>query len=133
MENKSILLDGVTYVLRPSNFIEAKKTGLMLLGLLKGGVSFKDGQADIDFGAIVSNLNGSEMEQVQNFVLKYCTADGIKLLSNIEIEEHFNKHRSAYFPLMFEGVKYHFADFLPVGGELLKNISLEQLAQAAGK
>lgn len=131
LQTENIEIGGVNYELRKANFFEAKNMAMSLSTILNGAVSLKDGSTDIDFGAILSNLNSAEMEKVQDFILKYATADGVKLSSKVEAEKHFNEHRSNYFQLMFEGLKFHFADFFPGGSEFVKNISLEQVLSAA--
>ena len=131
LQTETIEIGGVSYELRKANFFEAKNMAMSLSTILNGAISLKDGNADVDFGAILSNLNSAEMEKVQDFILKYTAADGVKLSSKVEAEKHFNGHRSNYFQLMFEGLKFHFADFFPNGSEFVKNISLEQVLSAA--
>lgn len=131
LQTENIEIGGVNYELRKANFFEAKNMAMSLSTILNGAVSLKDGSADIDFGAILSNLNSDAMEKVQDFILRYTTADGVKLSSKVEAEKHFNENRSNYFQLMFEGLKFHFADFFPNGGEFVKSISLEQVLSAA--
>lgn len=124
MESEIFEINGVSYELRKANFFEARKMGFSLLSVLKGAMGADGG---FDFGVILGNLNNKEVEDVQNFILKYATADGVKLTSSIEIEKHFNNHRDNYFPLMIEGLKYHFAGFFPNGSELVKNINISNL------
>ena len=130
LQTENIEIGGINYELRKANFFEAKNMAMSLSTLLNGAVKFKDGNTDIDFGAILSNLKSDEMEKVQEFVLKYATADGVKLASKIEAEKHFNAHRANYFQLVFEGLKFHFADFFPNGAEFVKNISLDKVVKA---
>lgn len=68
---------------------------------------------------MAKNLGSPEMQSVENFVMKFCTvvAEGKTVLLNNEatINIHFNAYRSHYIKMMIDGLKFHFADFLPAG------------------
>ncbi|PVZ86705.1 hypothetical protein C9426_14915 [Serratia sp. S1B] len=112
--------DNITYEYRQANFIEAKNQAMKLLGLLKGCISMQDSKVDVDIGGIVSNIGSPEMQSLEQFILKYLTVTDESgtaiLLKNADVfNQHFNAHRSHYIPLIIEGAKFHFADFLPDG------------------
>ncbi|MDC9606862.1 phage tail assembly chaperone [Xenorhabdus griffiniae] len=125
-------IDNITYEHRQSNFIEAKNHALKLIGLLKGCISTKGDNVDIDIGAIAANIGSPEMQGVEQFVFKYVTAtdengETLLLQKPDVFNSHFNTHRSHYFQLIFDGLKFHFADFLPAGVASAKNINLSAI------
>ncbi|AWK42596.1 hypothetical protein LGZ99_21745 [Photorhabdus temperata] len=115
-----MIIDNINYEHRLSNFIEAKNHALKLVGLLKGCIKLAGDKVDIDVGAIVSNVGSQEMQGIEQFILKYVTvigADGntVLLQKPDTFNQHFNTYRSHYFQLIIDGLKFHFADFLPGG------------------
>nr|WP_275362817.1 putative phage tail assembly chaperone [Xenorhabdus bovienii] len=40
---------------------------------------------------------------------------------------HWNAHRSHYFQVIYDGVRFHFADFLPAGVASAKNLNLSAI------
>ena len=54
LQTETIEIGGVSYELRKANFFEAKNMAMSLSTILNGAISLKDGNADIDFGAILS-------------------------------------------------------------------------------
>lgn len=130
MNEELIEINGTNYEMRKANFFEARDVAMTFLSVLNGAVSIKNGQPDINVGAMLSNLTSAEMEKVQSFILKYTVVNGVKLSSKVEAEKHFNDHRQDYFQLMFEGVKFHFVDFLPNGKEFAENMTMENLTKA---
>jgi hypothetical protein len=114
-----MMIDDVTYEHRQANFMEAKAAGFKLLSLLHGGLKQEGTDISIDIGAMAKNLGSPEMQSVENFVMKFCTvvAEGKTVLLNNEatINIHFNAYRSHYIKMMIDGLKFHFADFLPAG------------------
>lgn len=136
METKELMIGDVTYTYRPGNFMESKKQAMALAGLLKGAIGTKDkgngvSTFDIDIGTLAANLGSSEMQGIENFVLKYLEADtgGKKVLLRDpdKVNSHFNAYREHYFRVIFEGIKYHFFPFLPDGGEFLRSMDLSKL------
>lgn len=125
-------LDDITYEFRQSNFIEAKNQALKLAGLLKNSLKMKGDNIDVDIGAILCNLGSPEMKSIEEFILKYLTVtdengETVVLKDPSKLNAHFNAHRSHYFQVMFEGVKFHFADFLPGGGAFAQRMTLSGL------
>jgi hypothetical protein len=125
-------IDNITYEHRHANFIEAKSHALKLIGLLKGCISAKGEEVDIDIGAIASNIGSPEMQSVEQFILNYVTVKDVQgtavLLDNPEVfNNHWNTHRSHYFKVIFDGLKFHFADFLPAGVASAKNTKLSAI------
>ncbi|WP_445496682.1 phage tail assembly chaperone [Photorhabdus sp. SF281] len=115
-----MIIDNISYEHRLSNFIEAKNHALKLVGLLKGCIRLDGDKVDIDVGAIVSNVGSPEMQGIEQFILKYVTVTGADgntvLLQKPDVfNQHFNTYRAHYFQLIIDGLKFHFADFLPGG------------------
>ncbi|MDE9565899.1 hypothetical protein KKI93_18010 [Xenorhabdus bovienii] len=133
-----MIIDNVTYEHRQANFMDAKNHAMKLIGLLKGcikttGMS-ETGQplVDVDIGAIVSNIGSPEMAGVEQFILKYVTVTDesgeiILLQKPDTANSHWNAHRSHYFQVIYDGVRFHFADFLPAGVASAKNINLSAI------
>ena len=124
MKTKELIIDDVIYTYRPGNFMESKKKAMALTGLLKGVIGTKDkgngiSTFNIDIGTLAANLGSAEMQEIENFILKYLEADvgGTKVLlkDHDKVNSHFNAHREHYFKVIFEGVQYHFFLFYPVG------------------
>ncbi|MEX9875351.1 putative phage tail assembly chaperone, partial [Providencia rettgeri] len=68
---------------------------------------------------VVQN-SSPEMQGVEKFILKWVVAkdsDGnVIQLDKVDVfNAHFNTHRSHYYPLIIDGVLFHFSDFLPDG------------------
>lgn len=60
------------------------------------------------------------MQGVEKFILKWVIAkdaDGnVIQLDKVDVfNTHFNTYRSHYYPLIVNGLVFHFADFLPDG------------------
>lgn len=130
-QEKTIELDGVTYVMRKANFGTAIKHTKKLGSLLDGAITSMDGKTDINFGAVLENFQKPEMAEIEKFVMDWLTVDGKPLSTDAALGDHFNGHADHYFKLVFEGVKFHFLRFLPIGQEFLQGISLEKLAAVA--
>ncbi|CAQ85194.1 MULTISPECIES: phage tail assembly chaperone [Photorhabdus] len=123
-----MIIDNINYEHRLSNFIEAKNHALKLVGFLKGCIKLNGDHVDIDVGAIVSNVGSQEMQGIEQFILKYVTvtdADGntVLLQKSDDFNRHFNTYRAHYFQLIIDGLKFHFADFLPNGAASVINTS----------
>lgn len=124
-----MILDNITYTHRLSNFIEAKNQALKLAGLLKNGLKMQDGNMDIDIGAILTNLGSPEMRSIEEFVLKHLSVidengEPVLIQDAAKFNTHFNRHRAHYFQMMFDGLKFHFADFLPAGVASVPSMNL---------
>jgi len=129
-------IDNITYEFQQSNFIEAKNHALKLTGLLKNSLKMQDGNVDVDIGAILANLGSPDMRSIEEFIIKYLSVadesgEQDLLRDTAKFNAHFNAHRSHYFPVMFEGVKFHFGDFLPAGVGFAQNMSLSDLLTQA--
>lgn len=121
-------IDNINYSHRLSNFIEAKEHALKLVGLLKGSLKVVDGDVNVDVGSILSNIGSPEMQVIEKFIMKYMTVsengNEIRLATDIDINNHFNKYRSHYFKIIIDGALFHFKDFLPDGLVSATNINL---------
>ncbi|BEM41652.1 hypothetical protein SME13J_02710 [Serratia marcescens] len=129
-------IDNIAYDFQQSNFLAAKNHALKLTGLLKNSLKMQDGNIDVDIGAILANLGSPEMRSIEEFVVNSLsvtdeTGAQVLLRDTAKFNAHFNAHRSHYFPVMFEGVKFHFADFLPAGVGFAQNMSLTDLLKKA--
>lgn len=83
---------------------------------------------NIDVGQIIANIGSPAFSGVESFILKYASVinaeGGEILLRNVsQAETHFNANRGDYAQLIFEGLKYHFLDFLPAGAKSLAGIT----------
>lgn len=128
--------DNITYEHRHSNFIEAMTHAKKLLGLFKGCMSLSGQTVDIDLGGVLANIGSPEMQSTEKFILKWVVAKdaegNVIQLDKVDVfNRHFNTHRSHYYALIIEGMKFHFMDFLP-GGLVSKvnTLSLETLTVA---
>lgn len=131
-----LIIDDVTYELQRSNFFEANKQLKVLTALTKGCFAIQDGETAFDVGALISNIGSEEFAGVEKFILQHAVAtdeNGNKVLFNKpeELSKFFNDHRSHYYQVIFEGLKFHFLGFLPNG--LGSKISTLNLAEVASK
>lgn len=134
MEKLQIKINGHNYILRPANFFETKQNFTNLLSLAKKSVTMQSNDLNIDIGQLFSNIGSSEFSGVESFILAYASViddEGKeRLLKNrAEAEMHFNAHRNDYIPLIIEGLKYHFLDFLP--DTLKSSTSIQSLTALA--
>ncbi|MGG7074328.1 putative phage tail assembly chaperone [Campylobacter sp. 9BO] len=109
---------GLNYTLRQANFFETKGHFTAILGLAKNALKFNGDTADIDIGQLIANIGTAEFSGVENFILAYASVfdnEGKEQLlkSRSTAESHFNANRGDYIPLIIEGLKYHFLEFLP--------------------
>lgn len=112
--------DNITYEHHHSNFIEAKNQAMKLLGMLKGCITLNGEQVDIDIGGVLANIGSPEMQGVEKFIMKWVTAKDVEgnviPLDKVDVfNAHFNTYRYHYYPLIIDGVLFHFSDFLPDG------------------
>lgn len=130
-------IDEVTYELQRSNFFEANKQLKVLTALAKGCFAMRDGKASFDIGELIANIGSDEFASVEKFILQHTVAtdeEGQKVLFNkqLEAEKFFNHHRSHYYQVIFEGLKFHFLGFLPSGLESkINTLSLAKMADKA--
>lgn len=129
-------IDDVAYELQRSNFFEANKQLKVLTALAKGCFTMQDGKAGFDIGELISNIGSDEFASVEKFILQHTVAtneEGQKVLfqKQLEAEKFFNEHRSHYYQVIFEGLKFHFLGFLPSGLE--SKINTLNLAEAVTK
>jgi Ni,Fe-hydrogenase maturation factor len=113
-------IDGITYEHRDANFIMAKTVGMKLMQLLKGNITLSGSEVNIDIGGALANIGTPDFAEVEKFVLKFVTVtDESGTVVHIDqpdvFNAHFNKHKSHYFQLVIDGLKFHFAGFLPAG------------------
>nr|ELR5113155.1 hypothetical protein [Providencia stuartii] len=112
--------DNITYEHRYSNFVEAKSHAMKLLGMLKGCIAMNGEHVDIDVGGVLANIGSPDMQGVEKFILKWVTAKDVDnnliQLDKVDVfNTHFNTYRSHYYPLIVNGLIFHFSDFLPDG------------------
>nr|DAI27509.1 MAG TPA: tail assembly chaperone protein [Caudoviricetes sp.] len=128
MQTYELIINSNKYVLRSANFFETKTQLQSLLGLAKDAIKMQGEDVNIDVGQIIANIGSPAFSGVENFILKYASAinaeGGEILLKNVsQAETHFNANRGDYAQLIFEGLKYHFLDFLPAGVKSLAGIT----------
>lgn len=137
MQNTDFILDDITYTFRQADFFKANKYLKKLTALLKGCFSLDGNKTGFDFGQLASNIGTEQFEEIEKFILTYITAideDGKTVLFQKpqEISDFFNTHRSHYYQVIVEGLKFHFLGFLPNGiASKLNTASLEEMAQRA--
>lgn len=113
-------IDGITYEHRNGNFIETKNIGMKLMQLLKGNITLSGSEVNIDIGGALANIGTPDFAAVENFILKFVTVTDaagslIEVKNGDTFNAHFNAHRNHYFQLVIDGLKFHFAGFLPAG------------------
>ncbi len=135
MADLDFTIDSVTYTFRQADFFKANKYLKKLTALLKGCFSLDGNKTGFDFGQLASNIGTEQFEEIEKFILTYVTAvdeNGKTVLFHKpqEASDFFNTHRSHYYQVIFEGLKFHFLGFLPSG--ILSNLNtlnLEAIAQ----
>lgn len=113
-------IDGITYEHRDANFIATKNMGTKLTQILRGNLTLEGKDVRIDIGGALANIGTPEFADVEKFVLKFVTVtDESGAVVHIEnpdvLNMHFKAHKSHYFQLIMDGLKFHFAGFLPAG------------------
>ena len=131
LEQQELTIGDVKYVLLQAPFFEAKRKAEKMTALLRGVIDVKvqgkqDFGLDIKIPEILANITSPEFQEIQDFILKNIQVikdgEAVKMETQNDIANHFNKHRSHYYNVILEGAKFHFLDFLPFGKELLTNI-----------
>lgn len=137
MQNTDFILDDITYTFRQADFFKANKYLKKLTALLKGCFSLDGNKTGFDFGQLASNIGTEQFEEIEKFILNYVTAvdengKTVVFQKPQEISDFFNTHRSHYYQVIVEGLKFHFLDFLPSGiASKLNTASWEEMAQRA--
>ncbi|MWN31017.1 MULTISPECIES: phage tail assembly chaperone [unclassified Gilliamella] len=137
MQSTDFTIDDVVYTFTQADFFKSNKYLKKLTALLQGCFSFEGNKSGFDIGQLASNIGSEQFAEIEKFILDYVTAvdeNGKKVLFQKpqEAGEFFNTHRSHYYQVIIEGLKFHFLGFLPNG--LLSNLStlsLEEIAQKA--
>ena len=135
MQSTDFTIDDVTYTFRQTDFFKANKYLKKLTALLKGCFSLDGNKTGFDFGQLASNIGTEQFEEIEKFILNYVTAvdeNGKTVLFQKpqEASDFFNTHRSHYYQVIFEGLKFHFLVFLPSGiASSLNTLNLEEMAQ----
>lgn len=137
MQNTDFILDDITYTFRQADFFKTNKYLKKLTALLKGCFSLDGNKTGFDFGQLASNIGTEQFEEIEKFILNYVTAidengKTVVFQKPQEISDFFNTHRSHYYQVIVEGLKFHFLDFLPSGiASKLNTANLEEIAQRA--
>jgi hypothetical protein len=135
MADLDFTIDDVTYTFRQTDFFKANKYLKKLTALLQGCFSFEGNKSGFDIGQLASNIGSEQFAEIEKFILDYVTAvdeNGKKVLFQKpqEAGDFFNTHRSHYYQVIFEGLKFHFLGFLPSGiASSLNTLNLEEMAQ----
>ncbi|MDT4876444.1 Phage tail assemb.y chaperone protein, TAC [compost metagenome] len=118
--------------MEPANAIPAwealKKAAKLLQGVTLASLS-EDGaggeaatkKAGADaIGGLLANLGAPEVREIEALVFgctKVVPEEGAKPYSlDSNLNHHFNKHRGHLMRVLFEGVRYQYADFFSGGG-----------------
>lgn len=139
-EDDVLVDEQIKVIFIQNNSLDLSKTkALELLKLLDGSLKAKtvevDGQKtidfDLDFTKIIGNLGSPSMKGVEDFIQRNCKMfikDGsewvqVDTAKKIEVDFVFHRYAGQYFNFLIEGIKFHFAKFLPSGNGLLKNLA----------
>lgn len=139
-EDDVLVDEQIKVVFIQNNSLDLSKTkALELLKLLDGSLKAKtvevDGQKtidfDLDFTKIIGNLGSPTMKGVEDFIQRNCKMfikdDGewiqVDTAKKIEVDFVFSRYAGQYFNFLIEGIKFHFAKFLPSGNGLLANLA----------
>ena len=135
MQSTDFTIDDVVYTFTQADFFKSNKYLKKLTALLKGCFSLDGNKTGFDFGQLASNIGTEQFEEIEKFILNYVTAvneDGktVVFQKPQEISEFFNTHRSHYYQVIVEGLKFHFLGFLPDGiASKLNTANLETVAE----
>lgn len=139
-EDDVLVDEQIKVVFVQNNSLDLSKTkALELLKLLDGSLKAKtvevNGQKtidfDLDFTKIIGNLGSPSMKGVEDFIQRNCKMfikDGsewvqVDTAKKIEVDFVFHRYAGQYFNFLIEGIKFHFAKFLPSGNGLLANLA----------
>lgn len=139
-EDDVLVDEQIKVVFVQNNSLDLSKTkALELLKLLDGSLKAKtvevDGQKtidfDLDFTKIISNLGSPSMKGVEDFIQRNCKMFikdkdewiQVDTAKKIEVDFVFHRYAGQYFNFLIEGIKFHFAKFLPSGNGLLANLA----------
>ena len=135
MQSTDFTIDDVVYTFTQADFFKSNKYLKKLTALLQGCFSFEGNKSGFDIGQLASNIGSDQFAEIEKFILDYVTAideNGKKILFQKpqEAGEFFNTHRSHYYQIIIEGIKFHFLGFLPNGiASKLSTASLETVAE----
>lgn len=135
MQSTDFTIDDVVYTFTQADFFKSNKYLKKLTALLQGCFSFEGNKSGFDIGQLASNIGSEQFAEIEKFILDYLTAvdeNGKKILFQKpqEAGEFFNTHRSHYYQVIVEGLKFHFLGFLPNGiASKLSTASLETVAE----
>lgn len=135
MQSTDFTIDDVVYTFTQADFFKSNKYLKKLTALLQGCFSFEGNKSGFDIGQLASNIGSDQFAEIEKFILDYVTAvdeNGKKILFQKpqEAGEFFNTHRSHYYQVIVEGLKFHFLGFLPNGiASKLSTASLETVAE----
>lgn len=128
-------IEGVEYTFVQADFFETEAHARRLLSFADGIVEVtlvedEDGvrvpDFDVNFGAIFANLSGPQFDKVRDFLFKTIkvvdNGKGVEFSDKLKQSQHFSKYRNHYTQVLVAGFKFHFLDFLPSGGEYVKNM-----------
>lgn len=136
MQSTDLTIDDVVYTFTQADFFKSNKYLKKLTALLKGCFSLEGNKSGFDIGQLASNIGSEQFTEIEKFILDYVTAideNGGKVLFQKpqEAGSFFNTHRSHYYQVIIEGLKFHFLDFLPSG--IASKLSTTNLETVAGK
>lgn len=135
MQSTDFTIDDVVYTFTQADFFKSNKYLKKLTALLQGCFSFEGNKSGFDIGQLASNIGSEQFAEIEKFILDYVTAideNGKKILFQKpqEAGEFFNTHRSHYYQVIVEGLKFHFLGFLPNGiASKLSTASLETVTE----
>ncbi|MER1952411.1 MAG: putative phage tail assembly chaperone [Aerococcus urinaeequi] len=146
-EDDVLVDEQIKVVFIQNNSLDLSKTkALELLKLLDGSIKAKTVETDeldesgnkkktidfdLDFTKIIGNLGSPSMKGVEDFIQRNCKMfikDGsewvqVDTAKKIEVDFVFHRYAGQYFNFLIEGIKFHFAKFLPSGNGLLANLA----------
>lgn len=136
MQSTDFTIEDVVYTFTQADFFKSNKYLKKLTALLKGCFSLESNQSGFDIGQLASNIGSEQFTEIEKFILDYVTAvdeNGKKVLFQKpqEAGDFFNTHRSHYYQVIIEGLKFHFLGFLPSG--MASKLSIANLETVAEK
>lgn len=113
---KTVTLEGVSYVMTPANAFSAWENLQMLLGAIGRSKMDHpgDGSMASAIGLAFSVMDTRELASIQRMVFEYAVvkpADGMPFKLSDGAETHFNQHRAHLPKVLVEGGIYQFEDF----------------------
>ena len=146
--DKDILVDEQIKVIfvQPDSLDLSKTKAFELLKVLDGSIKVKTIELDdldetgkkkktidfdLDFTKIIGNLNSPAIKGVEQFIQKNCKmfikdkGEWVQVDTSCkdEVDFVFKLFPDQYFNFLIDGIKFHFAKFLPSGKGLLANLA----------